>query len=104
MRRFALLVALLVSAGSSAPAGNMISKACLKAARPGTTPALCACIQAVADRTLKRRDQRLAAGFFRDPHRAQVIRQSPRRSHEEFWRRYKAFGAEAEQSCKDLAG
>ena len=104
MRRLALLVLLLVSAGSSAPAGNLIAKACLKAARPGASRALCACIQTVADRTLTRRDQRLAAGFFRNPHRAQVIRQSSRRAHAEFWRRYKAFGAAAEDSCGDRAG
>ncbi len=102
MRRLALLVLVLVSAGSSAPAGNRIAKACLKAARPAATPALCSCIQRVADRTLTRRDQRLAAGFFRNPHRAQVIRQSGRRAHADFWQRYKAFGAAAEDSCDGL--
>ncbi len=44
-------------------------------------------------------DQRLASKFFRDPHMAQVIRQSDDVTHEIFWKKYKAFGARAEQFC-----
>jgi hypothetical protein len=41
----------------------------------------------------------LAATFFSDPHRSQEIRQSDRSSHEVFWKRYKKFGARAQQMC-----
>ena len=42
----------------------------------------------------------MAAEFFDDPHRAQEIRQSDRRSHEAFWQRYKNFGQTAEIFCQ----
>ncbi|MFQ5437753.1 MAG: hypothetical protein ACE5DK_02870 [Paracoccaceae bacterium] len=93
-----LSVALAASAGSS-PAGDLIRRACLKAGRSGATPELCRCIQKVADSRLRRADQKLAASFFRDPHKAQVIRQSDRPAHEVFWNRYKAWGAAAEEDC-----
>ncbi|MEM1388212.1 MAG: hypothetical protein AAF748_06060 [Pseudomonadota bacterium] len=41
----------------------------------------------------------MAAEFFSDPHRAQVIRQSDNRGHEVFWERYKVFGSTAEEYC-----
>lgn len=90
---------LLAAAAPGAQAGDAIRKACLKADRPNASRALCGCIQSVADQSLNRRDQRMAATFFKDPHKAQVIRQSDRPSHEAFWQRYKAFGAQAEETC-----
>jgi len=89
---------------ASAPAGDLIRNACLKAGRTLATDALCGCIQTVADKRLKRKDQKLAASFFRDPHKAQVIRQSDRRRDELFWTKYKAFGAEAEDVCHAANG
>ena len=77
---------------------GMIQNACLTAERRGD-PGLCACIQAAADRTLSKSDQKLAASFFRDPDRAQEIRRSDRRAHEVFWERYRAFGEVAEAFC-----
>lgn len=77
---------------------GMIRDACLSAPRAGN-PQLCACIQAAADRTLTRRDQRLAAKFFRDPDMAQEVRMSDRPAHEVFWKRYRAFGETAEAFC-----
>lgn len=50
--------------------------------------------------TLTPRDQRLAATFFSDPHRAQEVRQSRRRQHEAFWERYENFGVAAETFCR----
>jgi len=99
MRKLILAFLMLCMTASSAPAGNAIKKACLKAGRAGATHSLCSCIQGVADKRLKTKDQRLAATFFRDPHKAQVIRQSDRRSHEVFWQKYKIFGAAAEEEC-----
>lgn len=98
MRNFVLIVALStlpVSAGAS-----LIERACLKADRPAASQALCRCTQVAADRMLSERDQRLAATFFKDPDRAQEIRQSDRRSHEAFWTRYKQFRDQALASCR----
>ncbi|MGH1330990.1 MAG: hypothetical protein ACRBBK_08920 [Paracoccaceae bacterium] len=82
----------------SAEAGA-IERACIRSDRKAASRALCGCIQNVADQVLSNGDQRLAAKFFKDPQRAQDIRQSNNSSHEVFWKRYKAFGATAEQTC-----
>ena len=79
---------------------GVISTACLQSGRKAANRSLCKCIQFVADQSLSRSDQRLAASFFRDPHKAQEIRQSDRSSDEAFWERYKSFGAQAETFCK----
>ena len=100
MKKLAVLTLSLCLLGSSAPAGDLIRKACLKAARVGATPTMCLCIQQVADVKLKKRkDQKLAASFFKDPHKAQEIRQSDNRTHESFWDRYKLWGLAAEKNC-----
>jgi len=100
-----LLTTLLLSLGAgSAPAGDMIKNACLKSGRAAANRQLCSCIQQVADTRLARKDQKLAATFFRDPHRAQEIRQSDRRAHEVFWTKYKEFGAAAKEYCADVSG
>ena len=68
--------------------------------RSGGNRAVCGCIQDAANLTLTSKDQRLAATFFKDPDRAQEIRQSKRNSHETFWKRYKNFGQTAELFCQ----
>jgi hypothetical protein len=87
----------LAAAPQAAHAGP-IERACLGSAR-GPAPALCGCIQQVADATLTRRDQRAAARFFSDPGRAQEVRMSTRQSDNEFWSRYRQFGSVAEAQC-----
>lgn len=99
MRPLIISLLLLTFTASSVPAGNLIRKACLKAGRAGATRVMCSCIQDVADTRLKRKDQKLAAKFFKDPHKAQEIRQSDNNTHEAFWQRYKAFGLAAEETC-----
>ena len=69
-----------------------ITRACMKSDRKAANRRLCNC-------TLSSSDQRLAATFFKDPHRSQEIRQSDRTSHETFWKRYKKFGSRAQQMC-----
>jgi hypothetical protein len=100
----AVILSLFLSAAlvpAAAPAGaSVIERACLSSERGGNR-ALCGCIQRAADRTLTGRDQRTAARFFRDPDRAQEVRQSSRRSDREFWERYKSFGYYAEVSCSN---
>lgn len=92
-----LLSAALVLAGTTALAGP-IDRACLNAGRTAD-PALCGCIQQVADQTLSRSDQRRAAKFFEDPDQAQETRVSDRAADEDFWARYKAFAQTAEAYC-----
>ncbi len=76
-----------------------IERACLSSDRPGVSRSLCGCIQDVADLTLTKSDQRKAATFFDDPHRAQEVRQSISRSDQKFWERYKRFGSSAKTYC-----
>ena len=83
-------------------ASGPISAACNRSDRRASNPRLCGCIQAAANRQLSSSDQRLAAKFFRDPHLSQEIRQSDRRSHEIFWKRYKDFASNAERQCQGL--
>ncbi|SDL80960.1 hypothetical protein [Aliiruegeria lutimaris] len=96
----ALAAPLSVMSAPSAEAGSTIERACLKSNRRAASKPLCDCIQRVADQMLTRKEQKMAAKFFTDPHRAQEIRQSDRAGHEEFWKRYKAFGQSAGNICQ----
>lgn len=103
MRQFILLA---LSAGTlawampdPAAAGGPIERACRQSGRQAATPAMCQCIQKVANINLNRSEQRKAAKFFKDPHMAQEVRQSDRRSDEALWLRYKAFGKQAAATC-----
>lgn len=99
MRHF-VFVTVFFSVASGAAMAGPIEVACLKSDRARGQVALCGCIQDAADMTLTKRDQKLAASFFSDPHRAQEIRQSDSRRHEAFWDRYKNFGLAAETFCR----
>ena len=95
-----MMVTLIATLGAAAPAGaGVIERACLKSQRAGANGTVCGCIQSVADQTLTRADQRQAARFFKNPDKAQEMRQSDRSGHEVFWKRYKAFGENAEAMC-----
>lgn len=95
----ALAAPLSVMTAPAAEAGATIERACMKSNRRAASKPLCGCIQRVADQMLTRKEQRMAAKFFKDPHRAQEIRQSDNSSHEHFWKRYKAFGVSAGNIC-----
>jgi hypothetical protein len=97
--RLAAATALCVSLATPLHA-RAIEQACARSERVGNDTRLCTCIQRIADQLLTPRDQRLAATFFRDPHRAQEIRMSDRAQDERFWLRYRQFGSLAEQSCR----
>ncbi|WP_235857715.1 hypothetical protein [Marimonas lutisalis] len=77
-----------------------IQQACLASDRKARSRELCGCIQAVANGTLSASDQRLAVGFYGDPHRAQEIRQSDSSHHEAFWQHYKDYAERAESACR----
>lgn len=95
-----LTAALLAAFTLTSPAyAGPIESACNKAGRKASSRALCACIQDAADATLSRSEQKRAAKFFHDPHKAQETRQSDRASDERFWQAYKQFGATAQSYC-----
>ena len=83
----------------AAMAGGPIERACMKSDRQAANRQLCGCIQDVADDMLRGSDQRRAATFFKDPDKAQNVWLSKSKSDDEFWKRYKAFGAEAQSVC-----
>lgn len=95
-----LTMALAAVIALSGPAvSGPIENACLKAGRKAASRTLCACIQDAANATLSRSEQKRAAKFFHDPHKAQETRQSDRASDERFWQVYKQFGATAQSYC-----
>lgn len=96
---YAAAAAFWTAAGSAAVEARAIESACRTSNRPQATAQLCACIQRAADATLSRADQRRAVQFFRDPHKAQEVRQSSRPADSAFWQRYRAFGETAELQC-----
>ncbi|MHA6345548.1 hypothetical protein [Roseivivax sp. CAU 1761] len=83
-------------------ASGPISRACLASDRKARNTQLCGCLQGVANASLSGAEQRAAERFFRDPHEAQVMRQSDRPDDERTWRNYKAFVGRAEQICRGL--
>ena len=86
---------------SAAPiASGPISNACMASDRKARSRALCGCIQAVADQTLSGRDQSRAVAFYKDPHKAQEVRQSDRASDERFWDAYVAYSKRAAATCR----
>lgn len=95
-----LAVTLAVLAAPLPAMAGPMERACNKSDRRAASRTMCNCIQQVADFALSKKDQRLAASFFKDPHKAQDIRQSDNRSHEAFWQRYKEFATIAGASCK----
>jgi hypothetical protein len=76
-----------------------IERACNASDRRAATPALCSCIQRVADQTLTNADQRKGARFFRDPQRAQEVRKSDTTADDAFWERWRNFGRTAANVC-----
>lgn len=91
----ALALPLMINAAHAGP----IEGVCVRSDRAQASYALCRCIDAVAQQTLTRSEQRRAASFFRDPDLAQEVRMSKRESDNVFWTRYRAFGETAEQYC-----
>ena len=77
-----------------------IDSACVRSDRARGNAPLCSCIQQVANQTLSRADQRRAAVFFRDPHKAQEVRTSKTNADNAFWARYRNFASTAEAYCR----
>ncbi|AUH35057.1 hypothetical protein [Paracoccus tegillarcae] len=97
--RFIIAAAAVVLTTPLAMAGP-IDSACVRSDRARGNAPLCGCIQQVANQTLSRSDQRRAASFFKEPHRAQEVRMSKSNADNAFWARYKRFAGTAEAYCR----
>lgn len=95
----ALVATLMVPLITPMAQAGVISRACLLSERKVKSMRLCNCIQRVANGNLSRNEQKIAAKFFKEPHRAQVMRQSSNILHERFWEKYKRFGTKVSSSC-----
>lgn len=100
MKMIILAMVLAIVCATLAEAGP-IGSACLRSGNDNATPALCGCIQQVADMTLQGSDQKRAARFFADPQRAQEVRMSSTSDDNAFWQRYQNFGSAAEEYCQN---
>lgn len=96
--RTLLVAATVVFSGVTVEAGY-IGDACIRANRPSASRDLCTCIDKVAKKTLSRSERRRGAKLFKNPHEAQRVRQSSRKSDEAFWDNWKAFGESASKTC-----
>ena len=92
------LAAAIVCIPPLAEAGP-INRACMASGRQTASRELCGCLDKVARGSLSASDRRKAARFFKDPQKAQDIRQSDKPSDEAFWKRYRAFTTTAAQTC-----
>lgn len=99
LNRIAIAAAAVVLTAPLAMAGP-IDSACVRSDRARGNAPLCGCIQQVANQTLSRSDQRRAASFFQEPHRAQEVRMSKSDADNAFWARYKRFTSAAEAYCR----
>ncbi|MDO5613213.1 MAG: hypothetical protein Q4G14_08230 [Paracoccus sp. (in: a-proteobacteria)] len=99
LNRFIIAAAAVVLTTPLAMAGP-IDSACVRSDRARGNAPLCGCIQQVANQTLSRADQRRAAQFFREPHKAQEVRMSKRDADNAFWARYRSFASSAEMYCR----
>lgn len=95
----AVSTAILLSFSATVSFAGPIERACNKSDRQAANRQVCACIQQVADMTLRGSDQRRAAAFFKNPDKAQQVKMSKRDADDSFWDRYKTFGDQAEAYC-----
>lgn len=100
MRKVLVLLAGLALAGcGGGGASGTIGAACIRADRSAATPALCSCVQRVANQSLSAADQRRAAEFFANPDRAEQVRRADAQRDKDFWQRYRAFADRAAATC-----
>jgi hypothetical protein len=95
----AALVAFAFGLGLSQACAGPIEYACMSSGRSEANPAVCGCVQHVADLALDGSDQRRAAKFFRNPELAHKVMMSDSSRDDAFWARWEAFGAQAELYC-----
>lgn len=98
MKKTLALTLALGLLAASAQAGT-IERACNKTGRDSANRSVCACIQQVADITLRRADQGRAAKLLGNPEKAHATWMSQSRADDAFWERYQLFGTQAEAYC-----
>ncbi|MBT9382944.1 hypothetical protein KM176_03630 [Pseudooceanicola sp. CBS1P-1] len=91
----ALVLCALPQAGQAGPIDN----ACMSSGQRQANARVCSCLQAVANQTLGRGDQKLAAKLMMKPEMIDDLRQSPSGDQRAFWSRYTIFGTAAQNSC-----
>ncbi len=96
---FAALALSIATLSAPTLQAGTIESACRSSARGAAQASLCHCIQQVAESKLTRSEQRTVSKWFADPHRAQEVRQSAKRSDSQLWQKYMNFGSEAERVC-----
>jgi len=100
MTRYVLmLMAGLTLAGCGGGVSGEIGRACIRSDRDAANPALCSCIQRVANQSLSAADQNRAADFFGNPDRAEAVKKSDSARDDAFWERYRAFADRASATC-----
>lgn len=106
MMRIILMIGALATTAACGGGGRVsgdVGQACMDAGRRDASPALCSCVQQVANQSLSGRDQARAAAFFSDPQLAQDTRQSGSSSDRAFWDRYKGFSELATEICQPVS-
>ncbi|WP_235000689.1 arginine transporter [Pseudooctadecabacter jejudonensis] len=95
------VLALAACGGRSGVRGvdGPIAQACLAADRSAASPALCSCVQRVANAELSSRDRSRVASFFDDPEVAHATKISDTRANDAFWDRYRSFISQARNTC-----
>ncbi|GFE50849.1 hypothetical protein So717_26020 [Roseobacter cerasinus] len=88
-----------VAGGQPQIVSGPINSACLAQRRRGATQERCGCIQAAANQSLSRSQQRQGVQFFDDPGQLQEVRQSGSESNRAFWDAWKRFAETAETVC-----
>ncbi len=99
MQRILVLSVVMVMAAGLPASATKIERACLQADRDAANRTLCGCIQDVADMSLSKAQQAKGARFFKDPQKAQDVRQSGRRADRRFWEAWERFAAMADEFC-----
>ena len=98
MLKITVFTALLVVPTITFGAGATES-ACLRSDRsPGREA--CACAQSVADQTLSRGDQKIAARIIKDPDHFYKYYGSKNPRNQAFLERYRAWGTAAHEFCR----
>ena len=71
----------------------------MAATRAAASPALCGCVQQVANQTLSASDRSRVADFFADPEVAHAMRINDSPFADSFWERYQNFVRTSETVC-----
>jgi hypothetical protein len=83
-------------------ASGPIQTACRAQPRGNASIAKCGCVQAAADLTLSRDEQKQGARFFQNPELLQQMKLSDTPKNERLWYTWERFAQTAETLCRDV--